>query len=68
MLDPVGFSAGNNVDAELHAKQSTAVILATIADSKYSVEGKIDTLSIECGLIRQDMDKFRGCLHEAEHL
>lgn len=43
------------------------MILAAIADSKSSVEGKIYTLTIECGLIRQDMDKFRGRLTEAEH-
>lgn len=60
--DPVGSSAGNRVDAELQGEQSTAVILAAIADSKSSVEGKIDSLSIECGLMRQDMDKFRGRL------
>lgn len=54
-------------EAELQGEQSTAMMLAAIADSKLSVEGKIDTLMIECGLIRQDMDKFRGCLTEAEH-
>lgn len=64
--DPVGSSAGNSEDAELDGEQSTAIILAAIADSMSSVEGKIDTLSIECGLIRQNMDKFRGRLHEAE--
>lgn len=45
---------------------STAMILEAIADSKSSVEGKIDTLTIECGLIRQDMDKIRGRLTETE--
>lgn len=42
------------------------MFLAAIAERKSSVEGKIDTLSIECGFIRQDMDKFRGRLNEAE--
>lgn len=43
------------------------MILAAIAESKSSVEGKIDALTIECGLRRQDVDKFRGRHTEAEH-
>lgn len=54
-------------DLELHGAQSPTAILIAIADSKLSVEGKIDALTIECELIRHDMDKFIGRLAEAEH-
>lgn len=64
--DPEGSPAAPWAAPELLGEQSTATILAAIANSKSSVEGKIDTLTIKCGLIRQDMDKFRGRLTEAE--
>lgn len=45
---------------------STIATLAVIDASKTTLMGRIDALAIECGLIRQDLDKFRGQLTTAD--
>lgn len=52
--------------APLLQKKSTATILAAIEASRFSLMGRIDSLALECSLILNDMDKFRGRMMEAE--
>lgn len=46
---------------------STLAILVAIEASKTPLMGSIDTLAMECGLIRQDLDHFRGRITLAEN-
>lgn len=63
--DPDGDSPSTTLEPK--TDQSTAAILMAIAESKSSMEGKIEKVALKCGLIRQDMDRFRGCLTDAKH-
>lgn len=45
---------------------STAIILAAIEASRSSLMGHIDSLALECSLIRNDLAKFWGQMVEAE--
>lgn len=59
-------SSSHTAAADLTKDPVTVTILAAIKPSKSSLITKIDTLLFECGLLRQNLDTFWGCLSIAE--
>lgn len=61
-------SSSHTAAADLPEDPATVTILAAIKASKSSLISRIDTLLLEYGLLRQNLDKFWGCLTIAEYL
>lgn len=65
-MDPAMDASSPVVNPKPLEEQAADAILAAIEASKSTMVNKIDSLALECGLVRQDLNKFRGHLFAAE--
>lgn len=67
-MDPTGEESPQQAAATSQPPNdtSTLAILAIFEARKSTLMGHKDAVNIECDLIREDLDKIRGCLSIAE--